>query len=157
MRGPSKTKKRLIQPDEKYNSVIVSQFISKVMQSGKKQTARDVVYKAIDALEKATNRPGLEAFEVALKNASPIVEVRSKRIGGATYQVPMEVRPERKMALSMRWIIQAARSRQGKTMDAFLSDELLDVFNNTGTVMKRRDDLHRMAEANKAFAHFARF
>lgn len=127
------------------------------MLAGKKATATALVYNALGKLEEATKMPALQALETAMKNASPLVEVRSKRIGGATYQVPMEVRPNRKEALTMRWIINAARSRQGKPMDIFLFEELLDAFNSTGTAMKKREDLHKMAEANKAFAHFARF
>lgn len=157
MRGARKNYKRTIAPDTRHNSVLVAQFINKTMLDGKQNTARDIVYAAIESLGKATNRPGLEAFEVALKNASPVVEVRSKRIGGATYQVPMEVRLDRKMALAMRWILQAARDRQGKPMEQFLQEELLDAYNSTGAAMKKREDLHKMAEANKAFAHFARF
>lgn len=157
MRGGKPVAKIIIAADERYNSVVVAKFINRLMLDGKKATAKGIVYKAMEALEAATNRPALEAFEVALKNASPLIEVRSKRIGGATYQVPTEVRPERKMALAMRWIINAARNRQGKPMDAFLKDELLDAYNNTGTAMKKREELHKMAEANKAFAHFARF
>ncbi|HEY1074601.1 MAG TPA: 30S ribosomal protein S7 [Patescibacteria group bacterium] len=157
MRGGKPTLKRTILPDERYNSATVAKFINRVMLAGKRETAKNIVYKAMDTLEKATNRPALEAFETALKNASPLVEVRSKRIGGATYQVPMEVRPDRKMALAMRWIINAARDKQGKSMQDFLASELLDAYNSTGTAMKKREDLHKMAEANKAFAHFARF
>jgi small subunit ribosomal protein S7 len=157
MRGTKRLPKRIITPDERYHSPVVSIFINKIMADGKKATAQGIVYKALAGLEKATNRSAVEAFEAALKNASPLVEVRSKRIGGATYQVPTEVRPERKMALAMRWIIQAARARQGKPMDQFLQEELLDAYNSTGTAMKKREDLHKMADANKAFAHFARF
>ncbi len=157
MRGATKTHKRIIVPDERYNSVTVAQFINKTMLHGKKDTARRLVYKALEQLEESTHRPATEAFETAIKNVSPQVEVRSKRIGGATYQVPTEVRPERKTTLAMRWLIDAARKRQGKSMDAFLADELLDAYNSTGAAMRKREDMHKMAEANKAFAHFARF
>ncbi len=157
MRGTKQIPKRLISADEKYNSILVSQFINKLMQDGKKATARTIVYGALKDLEEATHRPGLEAFDAALKNVAPQVEVRSKRIGGATYQVPVEVRHDRKMALASRWIIEAARKRQGKSMTIFLKDELLDAYNNTGGAIKKREDMHKMAEANKAFAHFARF
>lgn len=157
MRGGTKRNRIITLPDERYNSVTVSQLINKLMMDGKKATARTLVYDAIERLGEATKRPPVEALEVSLKNVAPIVEVRSKRIGGATYQVPMEVRPERKMALAMRWIIKAARDRQGKSMAEFLKDELLDAYNNTGTAIKKREDVHKMAEANKAFAHFARF
>lgn len=157
MRGHKPLKRRSIEPDAQYNSVVVAKFINRLMLAGKKATATTIVYKALANLEDATKRPAMEAFEVAMKNVSPLVEVRSKRIGGATYQVPMEVRPERKEALTMRWIIDSARKRQGKSMDLLLKDELLDAFNSTGNAMKKREDLHKMAEANKAFAHFARF
>lgn len=157
MRGAKPTPKRIIAPDAHYNSQLVGKFINRLMLDGKKATATTIVYRALAELEAATHRSGAEAFETALKNVAPVVEVRSKRIGGATYQVPAEVKPDRKMALAMRWIIGAARDRQGKPMDQFLKEELLDAFNSTGTAMKKRDDLHRMAEANKAFAHFARF
>lgn len=157
MRGGKPTPKRIIEPDARYNSALVAKFINRVMLAGKKTTAVTIVYVALAGLEEATKRPAVEAFEAAIKNASPLLEVRSKRIGGATYQVPTEVRIDRKQALAMRWIINAARDKQGKSMGEFLKDELLDAFNNTGTAMKKREDLHRMAEANKAFAHFARF
>ncbi len=157
MRGAKSRVKRTILPDPRYRSVTVAQFINKIMMDGKKDTARRAVYNALEKLEQGTHRGASEALELALKNASPLVEVRSKRIGGATYQVPMEVRPERKLALSMRWVIQAARNKQGKPMETFLYEELMDAYNNTGAAMKKREDLHKMAEANKAFAHFARF
>jgi small subunit ribosomal protein S7 len=157
MRGVKHIKKRKIAIDSEYNSLPVAQFINKILLGGKKETARKLVYNAITELEKATHRPAAEAFEQALKNVAPNVEVHSKRIGGATYQVPMEVRPDRKSTLAMRWIIQSARSKQGKSFQKLLFEELLDAYNNTGSAIKKRDDLHRMAEANKAFAHFARF
>lgn len=157
MRGAKGSLKRTIAADARYNSLIVAKFINRLMQDGKKATAVSIIYKALAELEKATQQPALQAFETALGNASPQVEVRSKRIGGATYQVPMEVRTDRKQALAMRWVINAARDRQGKAMDLLLKDELLDAFNGTGAAMKKREDMHKMAEANKAFAHFARF
>jgi len=157
MRGSKATPKHKLTPDVRYNSVLVAQFINKVMLDGKKATAEKLVYGALAELESATQRPAAEAFDTAIKNVSPMVEVRSKRIGGATYQVPMEVRPSRKVALAMRWIINAARDRQGKGMDAFLKEELLDAYNSTGAAMRKREDMHKMADANKAFAHFARF
>ncbi len=157
MRGAKSLPKRVLQPDERYSNTTVTRFINKVMLDGKKATAKGLVYGALVKLEEATHRPAVEAFDTALKNVSPQVEVRSKRIGGATYQVPTEVRPDRKHALAMRWIIDAARNRQGKSMDLLLFEELLDAYNTTGSAIKKRDDMHRMAEANKAFAHFARF
>ncbi len=157
MRGAKGSLKRTIAPDARYNSLIVAKFINRLMQDGKKATAVSIIYKALGELENATKQPALQAFETSINNASPQVEVRSKRIGGATYQVPMEVRTDRKQALAMRWIINAARDRQGKSMDLLLKDELLDAFNSTGAAMRKREDMHKMAEANKAFAHFARF
>jgi small subunit ribosomal protein S7 len=157
MRGTKTTPKRMAQPDERFNSALIGQFINKIMKDGKKTTATKVVYTALEGLQEATHRPALEAFELALRNISPAVEVRSKRIGGATYQVPMEVRQDRKTTLAMRWLIESARKRQGGTMGKLLLQELLDAYNSTGAAMKKRDDLHKMADANKAFAHFARF
>lgn len=157
MRGKRNIKRHPVTPDTKYNNTVVSKLINRIMLDGKKATAIGIVYEALEGLEEATKQPAIQAFEAAMKNASPLVEVRSKRIGGATYQVPMEVRPERKEALTMRWLIDAARKRQGKSMGKLLKEELLDAYNSTGTAMKKREDLHKMAEANKAFAHFARF
>lgn len=157
MRGSKGSLKRTVKPDTRFNSVNVTKFINRVMLDGKKTTAEKLVYSALDELAGATNRPALDAFETAMHNVAPTVEVRSKRIGGATYQVPTEVRQSRKVALAMRWIIDAARKRQGKPMDQLLKDELLDAYNSTGAAMKKREDMHKMAEANKAFAHFARF
>lgn len=132
MRGVKHIRKRRITADDTHNSVVLAQFINKVLIHGKKETARVQVYQAISDLEEATHRPGLEAFEQALKNVSPNLEIRSKRIGGATYQVPMEVRAERKLALAMRWVIQAARGRQGKAFHQLLFEELLDAYNSSG-------------------------
>jgi len=146
MRG-KQAPKRILIPDLKYNSQTVSRFINKIMLRGQKETSRKLVYKAFEPLN---------VFETALKNASPLLEVKARRIGGATYQVPMEVRPERKMALAMRWIIGAARSGKGNFSD-LLAKELMDAFNNTGESIRKRETLHKMADANKAFAHYARF
>jgi small subunit ribosomal protein S7 len=146
--------KREIAPDIKYNSVMVSRFINKLMQDGKKSTAQRVFYDALDIVEARAKRPGLDVFEQAVRNATPLLEVKPRRVGGATYQVPVEVRPERKMSLAVRWLIQAARNRPGKTMSEKLANELLDAANNTGATVKRREDTHRMAEANRAFAHY---
>lgn len=156
MRGTKQAKKRLIEPDLKYSSVTVSRFINKVMYRGQKETSRKIVYKAFDIVKDKTSKEPLGIFEEALKNVAPILEVSPRRIGGATYQVPIEVRPERKEALSMRWIINAARSHKGD-MAVALSTEIMDAFAKTGTAMKKRETLHKMAEANKAFAHYARF
>lgn len=156
MRGKT-APKRTIEPDLKYNSQTVARFINKVMTRGQKATAEKIVYKAFDILKEKTSKEPLGVFETALKNAAPLLEVSPRRIGGATYQVPIEVRPERREALAMRWVIEAARSRKGGKMSDFLAAELLDAYNNTGTAMKKRETLHKMAEANKAFAHYARF
>jgi small subunit ribosomal protein S7 len=133
---------------------LVQQFINKLMMSGKKSTAQRVFYDALDLAEQRARRPGLEVFEQAVKNATPILEVKPRRVGGATYQVPVEVRADRRVSLAIRWLIQSARKRSGKTMAERLANELLDAANNTGTTIKRREDTHRMAEANRAFAHY---
>jgi small subunit ribosomal protein S7 len=133
---------------------LVQQFINKLMMSGKKSTAQRVFYDALDLAEQRARRPGLEVFEQAIKNATPILEVKPRRVGGATYQVPVEVRADRRVSLAIRWLIQSSRKRSGKTMAERLANELLDAANNTGTTIKRREDTHRMAEANRAFAHY---
>ncbi len=157
MRGGTRYKSHPVEPDVRFRSVLVSKFINRVMLAGKKKTAQAIVYGALDRLEQLAKKPSLEAFETVIKTASPLLEVRSRRIGGATYQVPMEIRPDRKVTLAMRWIIDAARHRQGKPMQDILGEELFDVFQGTGAAMKKREDLHKMAEANRAFAHYARF
>jgi len=149
-------KKHKIAPDRVYNDVMVSQFINKVMERGKKTTAQKIVYSAFDIIKEKTKKEPLEVFKQAIENASPLLEVKPKRIGGATYQVPMEVRGERRLALAIRWILEGARSKKGKPMLEKLSEELIDVSNNQGNAIKKKNDTHRMAEANKAFAHFAR-
>ena len=143
-------------PDLQYHSEAVSRFINVVMLRGQRQTAQQAVYRAFERMEKELKQPALTVFETALKNVAPLVEVKSKRIGGATYQVPVEVRAERKRALAMRWIIGAARSARGQ-IEQKLATELMNAYKNEGTAAKKRDDVHRMAEANKAFAHYARF
>lgn len=157
MRGRAKIRRRQVLPDPTTGSVLVAKFINYVMLDGKKQTAQRIVFTALDNLAEATNMDKLDAFEQAIKNVSPLLEVKSRRIGGDNYQVPMEVRPARKMALAFRWIIDAARSRKGASMEKRLTTELIDAFNNTGAAIKKKEDVHRMAEANRAFAHFARF
>lgn len=149
--------RRIIEPDLKYNSQTVSRFINKLMVRGQKETARKLVYKAFDIIKDQTQKEPLEVFEAALKNTAPLLEVKARRIGGATYQVPMEVRAERRQTLAMRWIINASRSRKGKSMTEILAEEILNSYNNIGEAMKKRETLHKMAEANKAFAHYARF
>lgn len=156
MRG-KKAPKRILEPDLKYNSVTVSKFINKIILRGQKETARKNVYKAFDVIKDKTGKEPLQIFENSLKNAAPVLEVNARRIGGATYQVPMEVRPDRRETLAMRWIINAARASKGGSFSDFLANEIMDAYNNTGTAMKKKEVLHKMAEANKAFAHYARF
>lgn len=144
---------RTIQPDIKYNNTTVAKFINYLMWDGKKTTAQKVLYEAFDILEKQKKDP-LEVFDQAMKNVAPSVEVRSKRVGGANYQVPREVRGERKLSLTFRWILMAARKKKGKPMAVKLAQELLEASQNAGEAVKKRMDTHRMAEANKAFAHF---
>lgn len=150
-----RAEKRKVEPDPLYNSVILSKFINKVMYDGKKNLAQRVIYQALERFSKKVNSDNpLEAFETALENARPALEVKSRRIGGATYQVPIEVAPQRSFALAMRWIIDNSRKKVGKSMADGLATELYDCYNNQGTTIKKKDDTHRMAEANKAFAHF---
>jgi len=149
-------KKHKLEPDKVYQDEEVSKLINKVMQDGKKSTAQRIVYDAFDFIKNKIKREPLEVFKKAMENVSPLLEVKPKRIGGATYQVPMEVRSERKSALAMRWILDAARSKKGKAMSERLGDELISAANNEGSAIKKKNDTHRMAEANKAFAHFAR-
>ena len=149
-----KIKKHLITPDFVYNSFNVSKFINYIMRRGKKTIARKIVYNAFDIVKEKTKKEPLEVFEIALKNVSPLLEVKSKRVGGATYQVPIEVKGNRKLALAMRWIIQGAKSKKGKPMKEKLAAELIDAANNTGWAIKKKTNTHRMAEANRAFAHF---
>lgn len=156
MRGKSFTKKRKLVPDEKYDSLLIAEFINKVMLDGKKSTATRIVYKCLSEVETKTKKKALESFDIALKNGAPLLEVRSKRIGGATYQVPVEVSSNRKVDLVLRWLIESARSKQGQSMEKYLADEILAMYKGEGTVIKKRNDVHKMAEANKAFAHFAR-
>ena len=145
---------RPIMPDSKYNSVVVSKFVTRMMLDGKKATSTRIVYDAFDSLKAKTNKDPLEVFLVALDHVKPNVEVKSRRVGGATYQVPVEIRESRREALAMRWVINAARSKSGKDMSDRLASELLDAYNNTGSAYKKKEDTHRMAEANKAFAHY---
>ncbi|OGN04062.1 MAG: 30S ribosomal protein S7 [Candidatus Yanofskybacteria bacterium RIFCSPHIGHO2_01_FULL_44_17] len=154
MRKPLK-KKIILEPDYKYSSLLVAKFINKIMQEGKKSIAEKIVYGAMERAEKEIKKPALETLDLALNNAGPQLELKSRRIGGANYQVPYEVRGERKMALAIRWIIDASRSQKGKPMQEKLAQELINACNNTGIAIKKKMDTHRMAEANKAFAHFA--
>lgn len=155
MRRKLKAKPKIV-PDSLYSSEKVAKFINYTMQEGKKNTARRVVYDALAFIkEKAKVEDPLEVFEAALKNTGPIMEVRSRRVGGANYQVPREVRPERRQLLSMRWIIDAARSKKGKPMAEKLAEEIIAASNNEGEAVRKRENVHKMAESNKAFAHFA--
>ncbi len=147
--------KREIAPDPKYSNTIVAKFTNYVMKKGKKSTAQKVVYNAFDILEKKYKQDPLVVFDTAIRNLGPSLEVKSRRIGGATYQVPREVRGERKLALSFRWVLAAARAKKGKPMAEKLSEELILASKNEGTAIKKKLDMHRMAEANKAFAHFS--
>ena len=146
--------KRDVLPDPVYNSKIVTRFINKIMLSGKKGVAEKVVYDAFENIRAKTGKDPLEVFETALKNVMPVLEVRARRVGGANYQIPIEVAPERQVALAMRWLRDAARKRGEKSMDIRLANEMLEALEGRGAAMKKREEIHRMAEANKAFAHF---
>jgi len=150
-----KKEKRIISPDPVYNNVTVAKFINQIMRRGKKTIARKIVYRAFDMIKEKTKKEPLEVFTKALENASPLLEVKPKRIGGATYQVPREVRGDRRITLAMRWIITAAKSKKGKPMREKLAEEIMAAANNTGWAIKKKEDTHRMAEANRAFAHLA--
>ncbi len=145
---------RPLLPDTKYNSVVVSKFVCRMMLDGKKATTTKIVYSALDILKEKTQKDPLEVFLKALDNVKPQVEVKSRRVGGATYQVPIAIRDSRREALAMRWVITAARAKSGRGMNERLAQELLDAYNNTGTAYKKKEDTHKMAEANKAFAHY---
>jgi len=146
--------KREINPDAKFGDIVLSKFMNNLMYQGKKSVAESIVYGAFDKIQDKAKQDPLAVFHQALENVSPAIEVRSRRVGGATYQVPVEVRPERRQALAIRWLITAARNRNETTMVDRLSGELLDAANNRGTAVKKREDTHRMAEANRAFSHY---
>lgn len=146
--------KRDVLPDPVYNSKIVTRFVNKVMMQGKKGVAESIVYDAFDIIREKTGKDPLEVFETALKNVMPVLEVRARRVGGANYQVPVEVRTDRKLSLGIRWLVNYSRLRGEKTMRERLAAELLDASNNTGAAVKKKEDTHKMAEANKAFAHY---
>ena len=146
--------RREVVADAKYNDIVVAKFMNSLMLAGKKSVAEAILYGAMAELENKIKKPALEIFKEALNNVKPQIEVRSRRVGGATYQVPTEVRADRQQALAIRWIISAARGRSEKTMEERLFNELQDAYNNRGTAIRKREDTHRMAEANKAFAHF---
>jgi small subunit ribosomal protein S7 len=146
--------KRKVKPDIKYSNEVVEMCINRVMQRGKKSTARTIVYDAFDLIEERTKRDPMQTFDQAIKNATPMIEVKPRRVGGATYQIPIEVAPDRRLSLALRWLLASARSRSGRSMAEKLAAELLDAANNVGATIKKREDTHRMAEANKAYAHY---
>jgi small subunit ribosomal protein S7 len=150
----TKPEKREIVPDVRYNSQVVTNLINRIMRNGKRSTATRLVYNAMDILSEKTGKDGLEVLETALRNVGPVMEVRPRRVGGATYQVPMEVPVSRRQTLAMRWVIDASRSKTGKSFDESLAGELLDAFNNTGNAIRKREETHKMAEANRAFSHY---
>jgi small subunit ribosomal protein S7 len=149
-----RAERREVNPDPKYNDLVVSKFMNSIMKEGKKSVAERIVYGALDKMQAKAKSNPIQLFHQALENVMPAVEVRSRRVGGATYQVPVEVRNERRQALAIRWLIAAARSRNENTMEERLSGELLDAANNRGTAVKKREDTHKMAEANRAFSHY---
>ncbi len=146
--------KRKIVPDPLYNSTLVTKCVNVMMGGGKKSTAEQILYGALDALKEKTGEDPIRVFNKAVENVKPVLEVKSRRVGGSTYQVPVDVRPDRRIALALRWIIGYSRSRSGRTMSEKLAAELLEAYNNTGGAIKKREDTHKMAEANKAFAHY---
>jgi small subunit ribosomal protein S7 len=146
--------KREVIPDPRYGNRTVSRFINKIMQRGKKSLAERIMYTALDRVAERTGRDPVEVFELAMRNAMPVLEVKPRRVGGATYQVPVEIKGDRRVSLAIRWLLGSARSRSGKSMAEKLANELMDASNNVGATIKRREDTHRMAEANKAFAHY---
>lgn len=149
-----RAQKRRIPVDPKFNSILVSKVVNMIMWQGKKGVAETILYDALGIAEKKLNISGLEALEKAIKNVSPVLEVRSRRVGGANYQVPVEVRAERRLTLAIRWLVTYARTRAGKSMATKLADEIVAANNNEGAAVKKREDVHKMAEANKAFAHY---
>jgi small subunit ribosomal protein S7 len=150
----NRPERRVIPPDPRYNNVQVQILINKLMTRGKKSTSERVLYGAFARIQAQSGRDPLDTFQQAIRNATPVLEVKPRRVGGATYQVPVEIRPDRRLALAMRWILNSARSRGGRSMSERLASELMDAANNTGAAIKRRDDTHRMAEANRAFVHY---
>jgi len=155
MSRKNKTYPNFWKTDPKYNSILVGRFIGQLMQNGKRTVAEKIVYDAFETIHARTKKGGLNVFEQAVKNVSPLMELKGRRIGGANYQVPVPVSGDRRITLAMRWILAAAKARKGQRMAGKLADELLDATNKTGAAIKKREDTHRMAEANKAFAHFA--
>ncbi|MFN4279493.1 30S ribosomal protein S7 [Thermosynechococcus sp.] len=150
----NRAQKRPTAPDPVYNNVLVNMLIQRIMLNGKKSLASRIVYDAMKTVQERTGEDALQIFERAVKNATPLVEVKARRVGGATYQVPMEVRPDRGVALALRWLVQFSRKRSGRSMSAKLANELMDAANETGSTIRKREETHKMAEANKAFAHY---
>ncbi|BAC09300.1 30S ribosomal protein S7 [Thermosynechococcus vestitus] len=150
----TRAQKRPTAPDPVYNNVLVNMLIQRVMRNGKKSLASRIVYEAMKTVQERTGEDALQIFERAVKNATPLVEVKARRVGGATYQVPMEVRPDRGISLALRWLVQFSRKRAGRSMSAKLANELMDAANETGSTIRKREETHKMAEANKAFAHY---
>jgi len=148
-----KAEVRVIPPDPQYNNVELARFINRIMMKGKKTIAQRIVYSAMEIVEKQSSRPPLEIFQEAIRNATPLLQVKARRVGGATYQIPIEVAPRRGSAMAMRWLITSSRARKGRPMHEKLAQEFLDASRGDGAAVKRREDLHRMADANKAFAH----
>lgn len=146
--------RREVSPDPVHNNRLAGMFINKLMQRGKKRTAERIFYDALEMMQARSKRPGIEVFEQAVQNATPLLEVKPRRVGGSTYQIPVEIRPERRQALAIRWLINSARSRRGRPMAERLAGELMDASRNTGATVKRKEEVHRMAEANRAFAHY---
>lgn len=144
-------------PDIKYNSQLLSRFIGKLMLDGKRSTAETIVYNAFDQIKEKTKQEPLDVFETAIKNISPAVEVRARRVGGSTYQIPMEVKPRRKTQLAIRWMVETSRGKRGAPMSKRLATEIMDAAKNEGSAFKKKEDVHKMAEANRAFAHYARY
>ncbi len=155
MASKGKIVKNEVKPDPLYGDIVVSKFINQLMRKGKKTTARKILYKALEKIKEKKKTDPLDVFNAAIENASPSMEVRSKRIGGAIYQVPIPVGKERRMSLSMRWIIGSSRSKKGKSMEEKLTEEIINASDNSGAAVKKKEEVHKMAEANKAFAHFA--
>ncbi|OQA37173.1 MAG: 30S ribosomal protein S7 [Parcubacteria group bacterium ADurb.Bin326] len=155
MRG-KRAPKRVIKPDDKFNSQDIAKFINYIMQRGKKTVAKGIVYEALDIVSEKTKGDALGIFDAAIKNISPSVEIKGRRVGGANYQVPMAVRPERSFALGCRWLIDAANAKKGKRMAEKLAEEFIAAYNNEGAAIKKKQDTYKMAEANRAFAHFSR-
>src|SRR5579885_1261716 len=146
--------RRVLLPDPRYNNRVVAKFINSLMKGGKKSLAERIMYQALDTIEARVNRPGIEVFEQAMRNATPVIEVKPRRVGGSTYQVPVEIRGDRRQALAMRWLIRSARARSGHSMSEKLANELMDAAAGQGATIKKREETHKMAESNKAFAHY---